>query len=106
MMSSNEIVMGPSTNIFQGSLDAFAVAIGLVAIYLLIKLNRKLGGKLSGALRLFNLGMAANVVAITWSSFSGHVYVVGGIPIDIHHFFMTLGMIFFIIATNRFSSLA
>ena len=89
----------------QGVVDLIAIVVGTVAIYYLIRLNRKLGGKLSGGIRFFNFGMAANVLAILWSAFIGHIYVIFGTEIDIHHFLMSIGMIFFILSTRKLSGL-
>jgi hypothetical protein len=89
----------------QGVLDLIAILVGVVAIYSLLRLNKKLGGKLSSAIRFFNLGMASNVLAIIWSTFLGHIYTIGGISFDIHHVLMSVGMIFFILSTRKLSGL-
>lgn len=86
--------------------DVVAVLAGIVAIYHLVCLNRKLGGKLSGALKFFNFGVLANVLSIAWSTLWSHtIYTFGAITFDIHHVLMSLGMVFFIISTHKFSSL-
>ncbi|OGI95372.1 hypothetical protein A2917_02285 [Candidatus Nomurabacteria bacterium RIFCSPLOWO2_01_FULL_42_17] len=90
---------------FQTVLDTIAILVGIVAIYSLLRLNKSLGGKLSSAIRFFNLGMAANVVAIIWSTFYGHMYIVAGATLDIHHLLMSVGMIFFVISTRKLSGL-
>ncbi len=106
MMSANEMVPVASRALsVQGVLDFIAILVGIIAIYSLIRLNQKLGGKLSVAIRFFNLGMAANVLAIFWSTFWGHEYTLAGVTFDVHHLFMTLGMIFFIISTRKLSGL-
>lgn len=95
------------SNIFhvQSILDFIAVLIGVITIYSLIRLNKRLGGKLSSAIRFFNFGMAANVLAIVWSTFWEHEYMLAGVTFDIHHLFMTVGMILFIISTRKFFGL-
>ena len=109
MMMSNEMVpmTSATTNLFQVQtmIDLIAVVIGVFAIYYIIRLNRKLGGKLSMAVRFFNLGIASNVTALVWSTFWGHMYTVAGINFDVHHVFMDIGMIFFIISTHKLSGL-
>ncbi|OGI68675.1 hypothetical protein A3A05_03245 [Candidatus Nomurabacteria bacterium RIFCSPLOWO2_01_FULL_41_12] len=106
MMTTNEIApVASSTLQFQNILDFIAVLAGIIAIYYLIHLNKKLGGKLSAAIRFFNLGMVANVLAIAWSTFWGHLYVVAGASLDIHHLLMSLGMIFFILSIHKLSGL-
>ena len=95
----------PSVFSIQSILDLIAVVIGIIAIYSLIRLNKKLGGKLSSAIRFFNLGMAANVLAIIWSTFWGHTYTIAGATFDLHHLLMSLGMILFIISARKLSGL-
>lgn len=106
-MSSEEIVLATSGTISaQIFFDVIAVLAGIVAIYHLVCLNRKLGGRLSGALKFFNLGVLSNVLSIAWSTFADHaVYTLGAVTFDIHHVFMSLGMVFFIVSTHKFSSL-
>lgn len=89
----------------QTILYVIAVIIGVVAVYLLIRLNRRLGGKLNIALRLFVGGVISNTVAIIWTLSGGPMFSVGGALFDVHHLLMTLGMIFFIFSVHRFSSL-
>ncbi len=106
MMSAEE--MAPTVGYVigvQGVVDFIAIMVGIIAIYSLIRLNEKLGGKLSGAIRFFNLGMAANVLAILWSAFLGHMFIIAGMEVDAHHFLMSIGMIFFILSTRKLSGL-
>ena len=94
-----------SVNFVQLVIDIAAILIGFFAIYLLVKVNRKLGGKINTALQFFVWGVLSNIAAILWSLFFEHTYVVAGMAFDIHQLLMTLGMIFFILSTHRFSSL-
>lgn len=106
MMPINEMIPITSGSVpVQSILDFIAVLAGVVAIYYLFRLNKRLGGKLSGAIRFFNLGVASNVLAIAWSTFLGHLYIVAGISLDIHHLLMSVGMIFFIFSTHKLSEL-
>ncbi len=106
MMSANEMIPIASGALqVQGLLDLVAVFVGVIAIYSLIRLNKKLGGKLSSAVNFFNLGMAANVLAIFWSTFWSHMYTIAGVTFDIHHLLMSVGMILFIISTRKLSGL-
>ena len=97
--------MGGSHSTFQLSIDFLAVFIGLFAIVMVIKLNHKLGGRIHRALRYFILGVLSNVLAIVWSLSFGHLYTIGGFSLDMHQNLMTIGMVFFIISTVRFSKL-
>ena len=102
--------------------DIIASIIGLVSIGLLLGLNRKIGGRISGALRWFVAGIVCMILAFIWSAIFGHgidmvntannmhmtmtTISFGFQPtIDIHHLLMTIGMIFFILSAQRFSSL-
>ncbi|MEK7499396.1 MAG: hypothetical protein AAB649_02205 [Patescibacteria group bacterium] len=106
MVPTHEAVTAlPAVLNVQSLLDFIAVLFGVVAIYSLIRLNRKLGGKLSAAIRFFNFGMAANVLAVVWSTFWGHLYMIAGVSFDFHHLLMSVGMIFFILSTNKLSGL-
>lgn len=104
-------------------IDIIASIIGFISIGLLVNLNKNLGGKMSGAIRLFIGGIIFMVLAFTWSTFFGHGDFVSAInqikgnslsmdhmataskPLDIHHVFMAIGMIFFIFSAQKFSSL-
>jgi len=85
--------------------DVIAIAIGLIAIVGVTRLNRNLGGKMKSALQFFVLGILSNIVAMIWTSFYGHTYTIGMTTFDIHNFFMAVGMLFFILSTWRFSLL-
>jgi len=82
-----------------------AICIGLVAIILVIRLNRKLGGKINSALWFFSFGVFINMFAMLWTAFLGHTYTLGTMTFDVHNVFMALGMIFFILSAYRFSLL-
>lgn len=85
--------------------ESIAVIVGFIAVYLLLRLNTRLGGKINAALRFFILGVLSNVLAIVLSELGYHQYAFGTLTIDIHHVLMAIGMIFFVISTRRFSSL-
>lgn len=82
-----------------------AVVIGLVAITLVIRLNRQLGGKIRSALWYFLLGIFVNLFAMVYTLFFGHVYAIGKLSVDVHDLFMALGMVFFILSAYQFSRL-
>lgn len=105
-MSTNEMVpVVSSVSQIQSVLDLAAIIIGVVSIYSLVRLNKKLGGKLSGAIKFFNLGMTANVLAIISSVLWVHEYTLSGVTFDLHHVLMSIGMIFFILSTRKLSGL-
>lgn len=94
-----------ASNFLQFSIDILAAVIGLFAVLVVIRLNRRLGGKISKALTFFILGVFCNILAIVWSVFFGHVFLVGGMNFNLHQNLMSLGMIFFIVSTTKFSKL-
>ena len=85
--------------------DIVAICIGLIAIIFVVRLNRKLGGKIKSALWFFLLGVFINMFAMLWTAFFGHVYTLGTVTFDVHDVFMAVGMIFFILSAYRFSLL-
>ncbi len=93
------------SNTIQILINLSAVAVGLLAVVWVLKLNRRFGGRVNQALRFFIAGILCNVFAIGWSLFFEHAYVVGSMALDVHQNLMTLGMIFFIFSTARFSKL-
>ncbi len=101
----SDMAVAGSVNYIQLIFDVVAIATGIITVFFLLQLNSKVGGKLNSALWFFIWGMVANISAIIWSIFFGHVYVLVGMEFDLHHFLMTVGMIFFIISTSRFFSI-
>ena len=85
--------------------SSIAIFIGLVSIYLIIKLTKNLGGKIKSALQFFILGVSANILAMIWNILFGHTFTISIITVDAHNILMAIGMIFFIISTYRFSLL-
>lgn len=94
-----------ASNAFQIAINVGAMVVGLLAVVWVFKLNRTLGGRVSQALRFFIAGILCNVAAIGWSLFFEHAYVIGNMEVDVHQNLMTVGMIFFILSTARFSKL-
>lgn len=89
----------------QFTIDILAAVVGLFAVLMVIRLNRKLGGKISQGLRFFIAGVFCNILAIVWSVFYGHILTFGGTNLDVHQNLMSLGMVLFIISTAKFAKL-
>ena len=102
-MSTHDAVhtMSLSLGVVDIAVIILGTFIGLFSIFLIFKLNRKIGRKIRIALRFFILGVLANVTAILWTSFWGHTYTIGTVEFDVHNVFMTIGMVFFIISTYK-----
>lgn len=94
-----------SVNFIEWAFGFGAIIIGFCSVYILLRLNQKLGGKIGVALRYFILGVGANIFAVLWSLFFDHLFVIAGLTFNAHQLFMTFGMIFFILSTYRFSLL-
>lgn len=90
---------------FQITISSITVVIGIVAILLIFRINRQLGGRISQALRFFTAGVLCNVSAVIWTLVYGHNLVIGSIDVNIHQNLMSIGMIFFIISITRFAKL-
>ncbi len=99
------IPMTITPNYAELAINIAAIVIGFLSMYLLIRLNRQLGGRIQTALWFFVLGVLANVAAILWSLFFEHTYIVANTTFDAHQLLMTIGMIFFILSTRKFSLL-
>ena len=89
----------------QFGINMVAIIIAVFAVIMAVRLVSKSGGRINRAIRYFILGVACNALAIGWSLFLGHVYLFGNVCFDIHQNFMSLGMLFFIISTFKFSRL-
>lgn len=101
-------VMDASTDVSSGlqlGISVVAITVAVFAFIMAFRLVHKLGGRINQAVRYFILGIACNASAIGWSLFFGHVYFLGDVYFDIHQNLMSLGMIFFIISTLKFSRL-
>ena len=92
-------------NSIQLGIDVSALLIGLLAVATVIRINRRLGGRVRQALSYFTIGISCNIAAILWSLFFGHSYMVGGFHIDVHQNLMSVGLVFFIIAAARFAKI-
>lgn len=103
-VTSNSSMLMPASPVDIG-VDVVAACIGLFAVILVIRLNRKLGGRIRSALWFFLSGVFINVFAMLWTAFFGHMYTVDAITFDVHDAFMAIGMIFFTLSAYRFSLL-
>ena len=93
------------SGVLQLGISVVAITVAVFAAIMAFRLVHKLGGRINQAIRYFILGIACNASAIVWSIFSGHIYLFGDVYFDIHQNLMSLGMVFFIISTLKFSRL-
>lgn len=103
--SIGDVGAASAENGIQLGIDIAALFIGIFAVVIILKVNRVLGGRINQALRYFIAGIVCNLLAIVWSLVFVHTYLVGGFHIDIHQNLMSVGLIFFIISTIKFSKL-
>ena len=87
-------------------IDIAGIVIGAISIFTIRKTSKNLGGRVAGALNLFVLGVVAMMLAFTWTIVFSRLHL---FPtpwgVDAHHVLMTAGMILFVLAARRFSSL-
>lgn len=84
--------------------DIIGIIIGIISIITIRKTSKMLGGRVAGALSLFTWGVVAMVLAFAWTLFFSRLQLWTA-PLDVHHILMTIGMILFVLAARRFSSL-
>lgn len=105
MTSSGSSVMVMTTSWADLVVYAIAFLVGLFALMLILRLNRRMGGKIKPALWYFGLGIFANLAAMFYTEVFGHTYTFGTVTFDVHTVFMTIGMIFFVLSAYNFSKL-
>lgn len=86
-------------------IDIVGIATGLIAIFLLLNINKTLGGKISGALKFFVWGVVVMIAAFLWTIIFTRLKMLPPPLIDIHHLLMTTGMLLFIFSAKKFASL-
>lgn len=104
MLSSDHALIS-TDNSMQLGIDIAALFVGALAVATVIRISRRLGGRVKEALRYFTIGITSNIAAIVWSLFFGHSYMVAGFHIDVHQNLMSIGLIFFIISAIKFSKI-
>ena len=87
-------------------IDIIGIVVGITSIFTIRATSKNLGGRVASALNLFVWGVLAMVSAFTWTLvFSRFHLFPTPWGIDAHHILMTAGMILFVLAARRFSSL-
>lgn len=81
------------------------VLVILIALVVVWRINKELGGKLKSALSLFVAGVVINLVASFWGSFISHRLPVGNTSFDTHNLFMVLATLFFVLSIRKFALL-
>lgn len=86
-------------------IDITGVIIGIVSISMMIGLKRSLGGRIGVAVNLVVGGVTFNIFAFVWTIVFTRLKLFPAPLLDVHHLLMTVGMILFVIAAKKFSSL-
>ena len=86
-------------------LDILGVLVGLVSIYIIFHLNKKIKGDVGKALNFFICGISFMMLAFIWTIIFTRLKLVPAPPIDVHHFLMAIGMIFFVMSILQFARL-
>ncbi|MCR4311087.1 MAG: hypothetical protein NUV54_00745 [Candidatus Taylorbacteria bacterium] len=94
-----------NSNLLQHSINTVALVVAFLAVVVAIRMAGAMGGRIRKAIFYFILGIVANALAVFWTLFFAHQYLVWGVYLDVHQNLMSLGMIFFVISTYKFSKL-
>ena len=86
-------------------IDFVGVIIGFISIAKMLKLNSTLGGRIGGSINLVVGGVMLNVLAFLWTIVFTRLKLLQAPLLDVHHLLMTVGMILFVLAAKKFSSL-
>ncbi len=86
-------------------IDFIGVLVAIVSIFMLFELKNKIGGSLGSALTFIMTGVLFNTAALVWTIIFTRLALLPKPAIDVHHLFMTLGMVFFVFAAIKFANL-
>jgi|GEM_PF-1920936 len=89
----------------QWGIDVLMLGFGTWAIFLIVRINRTLKGKVRQALRYFMVGIALSLLAVISSLSSYHTLALGSATIEIHRTLMAAGFVCFVMSVMRFSKL-
>jgi riboflavin transporter FmnP len=84
-------------------IDFVGVIVAVVSVVMLFDLKNKLGGRVGAALNLIMIGIVFNTAALVWTIVFTRLSLFPKPSIDVHHLFMTIGMILFVFAAYKFS---
>lgn len=86
-------------------IDIIGVVIGSVSIVKMLRINRTLGGRIGGTINLVVGGVILNVLAFFWTIIFIRLKLLPAPQLDVHHLLMTIGMVLFVFAAKKFSTL-
>lgn len=86
-------------------IDLTGVIVGLISVVKMMNLNQTLGGRMRGAISLVVGGVALNILAFAWTVVFIRLKLLPAPALDMHHLFMTIGMVLFVLAAYKFSTL-
>lgn len=86
-------------------LDIIGILVGLLSIYIIFHLNRKIKGDIGKALNFFIFGIGFMILAFIWTIIFTRLKLIPSPAIDVHHLLMIIGMIFFVISITQFAKL-
>jgi tryptophan-rich sensory protein len=87
-------------------IDFLGILIGLLSVAKMIGLKKTLGGRLGTILNLVVVGVSLNILAFAWTVIFTRLKLLPAPSLDVHHLLMTFGMILFVLAAKKFSSIA
>ncbi len=99
------MTFGIPTPLLLEIIDIIGIVIGIASVIQIQISARGLGGRVASALNLFTAGIIAMVLAFTWTLVFVRLKLYAAPALDAHHLLMMLGMILFVLAARRFSTL-
>jgi tellurite resistance protein TehA-like permease len=84
-------------------IDIIGIIIGVVSITSVLKTKKSLGGAVGKGLSVFIWGVLFMILAFLYTIVFSRLKLLGAPPIDVHHALMTIGMILFVIAAQKFA---
>jgi len=88
-------------------IDIVGMIVGLVSIFIILNLSKNIGGDVGKALNLIVFGITFMLLALLETIVFGRLSLLQNLKpsVDVHHLFMAVGMIFFVVAAKQFAKL-
>jgi len=88
-------------------IDIIGMLVGIVSILIILNLSKKISGDVGKALNLIAFGITFMLLALLETIIFGRLIILQALKpsVDVHHLFMTVGMVFFVVAAKQFAKL-
>lgn len=84
-------------------IDYFGLLIAVVSIIMLYGIKNTIKGRVGTAINFVLLGILFQATSLIWTIVFMRLGLLPKPPVDLHHLFMTLGMVSFVFAAQKFS---